>query len=475
MGREPPRAGLRLRLARLLDSVLALVLALILALASACATTSPAGPRREVAERVSVRAGIDDAITPDEDAKSRAEVRDRIASLLAEPLTADRAVAVALLGNRRFLASLEELGVAQADLVEAGLLRNPVFAGDLVNSTRGNGLGGGLSLTQSLLSALVIPAKRRVAKAQLREAIVRADGEALALARDVRVAHARALAAARGEALRRELAQLAEVADRMAGKQHEAGNLADFDRERFAARLDRARLDLADASLALVVAREELCRLLGLWGADAALRLPEAAPELPAAEAPLVDLEARGIRERLDVSAAQIEVESINLAIGLRRRGIIPEVEVGLTARNEVGDDVGHEWVLGPNLSIELPIFNPGHADLARLGAYLRQAEHELQQRSIDARSQIRVGREALLTARRKVEYLQGTVLPRRERLNARALERYNGMFLGLYDLLEVRAGQSEAESDLAAAIADYWIARADLELAVGGRLDGGS
>ena len=53
-------------------------------------------------------------------------------------------------------------------------------------------------------------------------------------------------------------------------------------------------------------------------------------------------------------------------------RGLVPELNVGVSARNEVGDDVGHEWVLGPSLSLELPIFDPGHADIARIQADLR-------------------------------------------------------------------------------------------------------
>jgi outer membrane protein TolC len=103
---------------------------------------------------------------------------------------------------------------------------------------------------------------------------------------------------------------------------------------------------------------------------------------------------------------------------------MLPEVNVGVTARNEVGDDLGHEWVLGPSLSIELPIFNPGHADIARIQAYLRQAQHRLQDVAITARSEIRVHRAELVAARRKVEYYQQTVLPRAESITELTLQR---------------------------------------------------
>jgi outer membrane protein TolC len=150
----------------------------------------------------------------------------------------------------------------------------------------------------------------------------------------------------------------------------------------------------------------------------------------------------------------------------------VPEVNVGVTARNEVGDDIGHEWVVGPSLSIELPIFNPGHADIARIQAYLRQAEHRQQDLAIMVRSEIRVHRAELVAARRKVEYYQQKVLPRAESITELTLQQYNAMQLGTYQLLETRSDQLDAHQEYVEALRDYWIARSELELAVGGRRD---
>jgi cobalt-zinc-cadmium efflux system outer membrane protein len=61
----------------------------------------------------------------DLDAEAAAEVQ----RLLAGPLTADGAIQVALLNNRSLQATYADLGIAQADVVQAGLLTNPVFGG----------------------------------------------------------------------------------------------------------------------------------------------------------------------------------------------------------------------------------------------------------------------------------------------------------------------------------------------------------
>ena len=444
------------------------------AMLAACAAVQPTAARREVGALVEQRAGVADAIPEQQDADSRARVRARVAALMARPLTVERALQVALLNNRELRATLEQLGVAQADLVQAGLLQNPVISGDLVNSTRGNGLGGGLGLSQSLLSVFLIPAKRSLAKARLRHAVVTVGQAALVLARDVRVAFVRSQAAEQELGLMRSRAQAAELAHELAQRQFDAGNIAPLDHQLFAAALDRARVDLADAQLATTVAREALTGLLGLWGEDVAWAFAEPLSSTLPPETELGGLEQRGMQSRLDLSAARFEAQSIAYALALRRRGLVPELNVGVSARNEVGDDVGHEWVLGPSLSLELPIFDPGHADIARIQAHLRQAQHRLQDVAIHVRSEIRVHRAQLVAARRKVEYYERTVLPRAESITELTLQQYNAMLVGTYQLLETRTDQIDARQDYVEALRDYWVARSELELAVGGGLSAG-
>lgn len=439
-----------------------------------CASVQPTEARRDVGELVEGRLGMPAAIPEEQDAESRARVRARVAELLAEPLTPDRALQVAMLNNRELRATLEDLGVAQAELVQAGLLQNPVISGDLVVSTKGNGLGGGIALSQSLLSVFLIPAKRRMARARLKHAVVTVGQATLMLARDVRVAFVTAQAAEQAVGLYHSRFQAAEVAHELAQRQFDAGNITPLDQQLFAAALDRARVEFADAQLAATVAREELTRLLGLWGEDAAWTFASPLENALPPETDLARLEQQAMRDRLDLSAARYETESIAYALTLRRRGMLPDLNVGVTARNEVGDDLGHEWVLGPSLSLELPIFDPGHADIARIQAILRQAQHRLQDVAIHVRSEIRVHRAELVAARRKVEYYEKTVLPRAESITELTLREYNAMLVGTYQLLETRTDQIDAHHEYVEALRDYWVARSELELAVGGRLPAG-
>jgi cobalt-zinc-cadmium efflux system outer membrane protein len=130
--------------------------------------------------------------------------------------------------------------------------------------------------------------------------------------------------------------------------------------------------------------------------------------------------------------------------------------------------------VIGPSLSLEIPIFDPGHADFARLRAHLRRAQHQLEHTAIVARSGVRTHRARLHTAGRTVDYIRDTVLPRQEAIGGRALERYNGMLIGTYELLELRERKARAHQAYVEARRDYFIAHAELERAVGGRLPPG-
>ena len=103
--------------------------------------------------------------------------------------------------------------------------------------------------------------------------------------------------------------------------------------------------------------------------------------------------------------------------------------------------------------------------------AQLRQAQYHLEQTAIVARSHIRLHREQLVGARRRYAYLRDTVLPRRQTVGARAIERYNAMLIGAYELLEIRAEQVESRAEYVQAMRDYWVARAELERSVGGKL----
>ena len=55
-------------------------------------------------------------------------IAQRVSQLLAQPLTVDDAVQLALLNNRGLQAAFQDLGLAEADVVQAGRLPKPGFS-----------------------------------------------------------------------------------------------------------------------------------------------------------------------------------------------------------------------------------------------------------------------------------------------------------------------------------------------------------
>src|SRR5882724_10468828 len=62
------------------------------------------------------------------DPATNEKVEQTVHGLLEKDLTVDAAVQIALFNNRSLQATFEELGISQADLVQAGLLKTPQFA-----------------------------------------------------------------------------------------------------------------------------------------------------------------------------------------------------------------------------------------------------------------------------------------------------------------------------------------------------------
>jgi cobalt-zinc-cadmium efflux system outer membrane protein len=182
----------------------------------------------------------------------------------------------------------------------------------------------------------------------------------------------------------------------------------------------------------------------------------------------LEHIEATAIRQRLDVAAARKQVllmaNAVSLATTSRLTGL---VQVGV----HVHQDPDGPRVWGPTLDLELPIFDQRQAVIGRLEAQQRQAQRQLAARSITARSEVRVARARLLNARQVVERYRTVLLPLRERVVEQSQLQYNGMQIGLYELLAAKQGQVEAYRAYLEALQSYWVANAALELAAGGAL----
>ncbi len=432
-----------------------------------CAVPREAG-FPDVARTVEERTGY--RIRWDQGGPADAAVAARVRELLGGELTVAAAVQIALLESPALQATYEELMVAQANLVQAGLLRNPSFAASLgfPLPAASGALGYGFGVELDFLDLLLIPARKRVAAAEFEAAKLRVGDEVLSLAHEVRVAYYTLLGAQQVAAMRSKVLEAAEASLELARRQHEAGNISDLDLAGEQGQAEQVRLDVARSEADILGARERLCRRMGLAGLEAGLTLAPTLAEPPAGEPPLAGLEALAVAQRLDVGAARHEVEARAAALAMATDH---RFNGGATVGAGLDRDVEGHRVAGPSASLELPIFDAKQAVLATLEARLRQARKRLDARAVDARSEVREAWGRLAFTRATVERYRATVIPLRERIVALSQRHYDAMLLGVYQLLLAKQAEVDAYRCYVEAVRDYWIARSDLERALGGRL----
>jgi outer membrane protein, heavy metal efflux system len=433
---------------------------------SACAQVTRQNGLAEVQELVS-RRGVDETLEWRDAAEAPATRAAAIAELLDGELTADAAVRIALLNNPRVQATYEELGIADAEVVQASLPRNPGLTAAA--------LFGGVSPTYdfdvavSFLDAILIPARTRIAEAQFDRTRVAVAGEVFDLAQEVR----RAFYTLQGaEQLVDVLALVlasTEASNEFAESLHGAGNLSDLQLATERALVEEVRARVLRARAETVEPREQLRELLGLSAAGSSFEVGRRLPGVPLGDPTLESVLARAQESRLDLAEAErdraVLAETLETARSWRYFGA---VEVGAETHREQGES---NWVSGPSLSLELPLFDQKQAELARLEAQLRQTERRAESAAIAVAAEVRRAYGALEAARSLAAHYREAVLPVRQRVVALSEEFYNFMLLGTFELLGAKREEIAAYTEYIEAVRDYWIARAELEKAVGARI----
>ena len=429
-------------------------------LATGCASVDASRPTREVQTQVAQRSGQ----ALDWDAKAgTAHATTR--TLLAQPLTGEAAVRLAMLNNREIQAQFERLGIAQADLVEAGLLDNPVFSLSLFY---GSGTIAEAGVVQDLVGLLSLSARKRLGQAQADRLAADVAQRLVDIAAEVKARHATVVGDTQALELARQVQDATQAGAELAQRQYAAGNLSKRERDIQHALYAEAALESSQAQAQLNADREQLTRAMGLWGADAqwttAPRLPEVPTQLP----DLAHVESQAIAQRLDLQAARMETRASGMALDLTQRWrYLSALGVGVAFKRESNGDK----FVGPHVELGLPLFNQGQTRVARARSEARRAEAQLAALAVEIRSQARAARDRLVAAQKAALHYRDVLLPLQADIVDETVKFHNGMLVGVYDLLLARQQQIHTAQRSIAATREFWLAWLDLERAIGAPL----
>ena len=397
------------------------------------------------------------------------EAAEKVRSLLKGRLTVDESVQIALLNNRDLQAIYSDLGVAQADLVQAGLLSNPVFNAGVFFPVSGGRPDLELNVVMNFLDLFYRPLRERVAAAQFEETKLRVTGSVLDFAAQVRAAFYAHQANEQMLEMRQTILQSLMASYEVTCRLHEAGNITDLELNRERALAETAKLDLRSAEMADRQSREQLNDLMGIWANDTEWQTDRRLPDIPPEPMPLEGLERTALAQSIDLSNARQRIVVAGEQLGLdRAAALVPESHFGVLGERDEG-----AWKVGPVLEFPVPLFDQGQARIGRAVAELRRAQQEYYAMAVRIRSAARALRDQIQGARDRALYYHDIMLPLQERIVNEAQLHYNAMQIGPVQLLRAREQQIETAVAYVEALRDYWLARTDLGQILSGRLPG--
>ena len=432
-------------------------------LLAGCASFSPDGGFGKVSQLTQERTGQGVALQRSpEDAQI---AQNRVAELLQAALTADAAVEVALLNNRGLQAKFGDLGIAESELVRAGRLKNPSLSFGRMSG------GGGVEIERTvlfdILGLLTMPMAKEVGQQRFEQAQYQAAYDAVSLAADVRRAYFDAVAAQELAKFYEQVKETADVSNELAKRMLQAGNFNKLAQMREQAFYADATAQLARAQHQAAAQREKLIRLLGLYGEQLNFRLPQRLPELPKQVIEPQNAEQTAMDKRLDVQmakrAAETTAKSLHLTNATRMVNVL---DVAYKNKSESGAPRAN----GYEIELELPLFDFGSTRAARAQATYMQAVNRTAEVAVNARSEVREAYSAYRTAYDLAQHYRDEVVPLRKRISEENLLRYNGMLIGVFELLADAREQVAGVTGYVQALRDFWVAETNLQTALTAR-----
>jgi len=443
-------------------------LAMAAVLLTGCAAGAIDTNLSEVQRMSRERLGADLKWLTSDDARRQAQAD--VDAALTKPLSADDAVRIALAYSPALQAALAEGAAASAAATQSARLPNPIFSFE--RAARGEGdlreVEIARMLSLPLLDLLLLPARLRQADFRQQQVRLQLAGEVVQSATEARSAWVRAVAAQQSLAYFQQVKTAADASAELARRMEAVGNFSKLQRARQQAFYAEAVAQLTRAQQSALASREALVRALGLNdGQVAALRLPDRLQDLPAQPKDGVQFSQAALGNRLDVALAKANLDHVAREQGLTRvTSVVDGLQLGIERNSEKGlaPQKGYE------LELPLPIFDFGDARRARAQATYMAALTRTATVGVQAASQLREAYGTYRTAYDLARHYRDEIVPLRKTISEENVLRYNGMLIGVFELLADAREQIGSVIQAIDAQRDFWLADAGLQAAAIGK-----
>ncbi|MFH1416727.1 MAG: TolC family protein [Planctomycetota bacterium] len=468
-----------------------------------CASVDPCHDYERTSRMVAERTGIDEVYEPGIEPL----IGEKISSLLADGLTIDEAVQVAMLNKPGFQALFAAIGASRADVVQSTLLTNPTFSLSARLPEGGGRSNLSYGLGQELVDLWQIPVRKRVAEAELEQTVLEVVRQGVALAAEARSRYHRLAALEQAIEIGTENLHLAEQSLALAESRLKAGETGQLDVNLLKANVLAVQISLIELKRDRDVARAALSRTLGLARSASPWTLSPSAEPLPSSLPSEQALIVHAMRERPD---ARIAAERVRAAEEEARRqclNVFQHVEIGvdgerperraLPGRKVLADTARAslrngaltapdietraernlerrqiiDSLLGPSVAITLPIWDQNQAQIAKASYKAQQSRKEYEDLLDDVARQVQEAQAIAEAAAELSRFFEEQALPQAEANLGLARKSYEAGEQGIVILIEAQESLIAQRLAAVSIDRDYRIAVVELELAVGGRL----
>jgi outer membrane protein TolC len=392
---------------------------------------------------------------------------------LSGPLDQAGAVQLALVNSPALQAILAKNWAEAASAAQYGRMANPTLAFERATLLDEVELNRRMSF--GLLDLLTWPLRYQSAQRGLERARLQLAGDVVDHVSMVRQAWVRAVAARQSLAYAQQVNALAQTSADLAGRMQAVGNFSQLDRLRHQALHAQAVAQGAAAQHEAQATQEALVRLLGLTPAQAAqLQLPSRLPDFPKSPRTPAEVSAAAQSNRLDVRLAQAEWEALSQVRTAELASTWTGLELGVR-RDTIGTPGASHSRQGLEVGVQLPLLDGGEMRRDGWDAQTLAAGNRLEATRRNAASHLRESYAAYQSAHEMALQLRTQVLPLRQAISAEYLRRYNGMLLGVFDLLADAREQALTVVAAIQAEKQFWLADAALQSTLIGRPLGAS
>lgn len=400
----------------------------------------------------------------------RNELQGAATAILARPLSADDAVQLALINSPSMQALLAQSWADGAAVAQSARLPNPLLTLDRITSP--GSLDFGRMLGVGLLDILSLPQRNRVALSRLEQGHLQLAADVVEKVTLLRQAWVTAVAAQQSVSYAKQVNESAEASAELARRMLEVGNFNKLQRARQQAFYADATAQWANAAHVATASREALVRLLGLTDVQAQkLQLPDRLPDLPAAPRGPEEVGSAASRGRLDVRAAQAAVSATAAAQGLNGLASFTDIELSIV-HNTTKDraDGQRTQSRGAEITVTLPVFDWGGLKRDGANAQMLAAANRLESTVRAAGSNLRESYSAYRTTYDIAKQYRDEIVPLRRLIADENVLRYNGMIIGVFELLADSRDQITSVIGAIAAQQQFWLADAALQSAILGK-----